>query len=292
MSLTIHTSELTASCPRQAQLRIEGREHRQATTALVRGLVAHAALEHITLEPEMTTDSAVELAWDTTARKLLDEGRNMTAAVIADEDAIRLEIEAVCDQWRAYMTSRMLKVIGCELPVCMDIDIDGEPVRFESHVDCVYHGADPLTGEDAVVLVDWKYHQTVPTSAYLARNLQFGLYQHAIANGGLQVDGWPWLMPDGVPLVAYWCHLPNFKPYARKTTVSEDGEPVTYEKGDRRPANRIFYAATLNEPGRLLEELAIRVRMYRAGLYPAIPDPTGCYLCQSSYACTSFAAYA
>ena len=292
MSLTIHTSELMTSCPRQAQLRIEGKEHRTATTALVRGLVAHGALEHITLEPEMTTDSAVELAWDQTARKLLDEGRTMTAAVVAAEDELRLEIEAVCDQYRAYMASRCHKVIGCEVPVSLDIDIDGEPIRFESHVDKVYHGADPLTGEEAVVLIDWKYHQTVPTSAYLARHLQIGLYQYAILNGGLQVDGWPWRMPDGVPLVAYWVHLPSLRPYSRKTTVHEDGEPVVYQKGDRRPASRIFYAATLNEPERLLNDLSIRVRMYRAGLYPAMPDPTGCHLCQSSYACDAWSAFA
>jgi hypothetical protein len=292
MTTTIHTSELLNSCPKQAQLRIEGKEHRTATTALVRGLVAHAALEHITCEPEMTTDSAVELGWDETARKLLDEGRTMTAAVIADEDAIKLEIEAVCDKYREHMAGRVHELVGCEIPISLDIDIDGEPIRFESHADKVYVGADPLTGEQAVVLIDWKYHATVPSSAYLARNLQIGLYQYAAMHGGLQVDGWPWIMPDGLPLRAYWCHLPNFKPYGRKTTVVEDGEPVEYQKGDTRPPNRIFYAATLNSPERMLEALAVRVRMMRADIWPAMPDPTGCYLCQSSYACDAWGDFA
>ncbi len=289
-ALTIHTSELLNPCPRQAKLRIEGKEHREAPTALVRGLVAHAALEVVTHGNTANIGDIVDGAWAATMTKLRDEGRNPTAAVAENADAICDEVARVVDRYMMEMPRG--SVVGVEIPVSMDIDIDGEPIRFESHVDCVYEGADPLTGEHAVVLIDWKWHASVPTSAYLSRNLQLGLYQYALSEGGLLVDGWPYIAPEGVPVRGYWCHLPNFKPYSRKTTVVEDGEPVEYAKGDARPMNRVLYAATLNEPDRLIEALTERVRMMRADLWPMNPDPTGCHLCQSNYACPAWAAFA
>ena len=291
MDHAVHTSELMNPCPRQAKLRIEGKEHRTAETALVRGLVAHAALQGVSEEHELTTCTAVELAWDETARKLIEEGRSMSAAVVDGEEAIKDEVHRTVDRYRETVLPLVGELVGCELPVSLAIYVDGEPVRFESHIDKLYIGADPLTGEESLVLLDWKYHQTAPSSSFLARNLQLGMYQYAVANGGVQVDGWPWTAP-ALPLRCYWVHLPYLKPYGRKTTVTEDGEPVVYEKGDARPIRRVMFSATVTDWDKLHAGFAERVRMMRADIWPAIPEPTRCMLCQSNYACDAWGAYA
>ena len=288
---SIHTSPLMNPCPRQAKLRIEGKEQRTAETALVRGLVAHAALQGVTEEGELTTCTAVEIGWDETARKLIEEGRSMSAAVVTSEEAIKAEVMAAVDKYREMVLPLMSELVGCELPVSLPVDVDGEPVQFESHIDKLYIGADPLTGEESLVLLDWKYHKDAPTSAFLARNLQLGMYQYAVANGGVQVDGWPWIAPD-LPLRCYWVHLPYLKPYGRKTNVTEDGVQVTYEKGDARPINRVMFSATVTDWDKLMAGFAERVRMMRADVWQALPAPTRCHLCQSNYACDAWGAYA
>ena len=279
-------------CPRQAKLRIEGKEHRTAETALVRGLVAHAALQGVSEEPELTTCSAVELAWDETAAKLIEEGRSMSAAVVDGEEGIKGEVHATVDKYRETVMPMVDQLIGCELPVSLQVPIEGgEPILFESHIDKLYIGADPLTGEESLVLLDWKYHQTAPSSPFLARNLQLGMYQYAVMNDGVQVGGWPWVAPE-LPMRCYWVHLPYLKPYGRKTTVNEDGEPVVYMKGDTRPIRRVVFSATVTDWDKLLAAFAERVRMMRADIWPAIPEPTRCKLCQSNYACDAWGAYA
>jgi hypothetical protein len=285
--LEVHTSELIASCPKQAQLRIEGKEHRTAETALVRGLVAHQYLDDLT----HFDDADADAAWDAVIAKVRDEGRSMSAAAINNRESIIRDVEAIGDAYAERVMPLVTTLVGTELPVSLEMDIDGEPVRFASHIDKLYIGADPLTGEEALVLVDWKYHDEAPTGSYLARNLQFGMYQHAIAAGGLLVDGWPWVMPEGLPLRAYWCHLPNLKPYARGGSTTRDGETVKHKKGDTRPINRVMFDATVTDETKLLRAFAERVRMMRAGFFPAIPSKVGCYICNSSYACDAWGAF-
>ncbi len=272
-----------AQCPRQAKLRIEGKEHAQAETALVRGLVAHKCLEH---------GCSVAEAWDAVMADLIDEGRAVTAAVAAGRETIESEVADVVLRYLGRIAPLMEELVGVELPVSIEIGVDGMPVVFESHIDKLYIGADPLTGERSAVILDWKWHQSAPTSAYLTRNLQLGMYQYAVMHGGLHVDGWPWSLPEDLPLACYWVHLPHLKPYARKTTVNKDGADVTYAKGDERPMRRVCYAATVTDWGRLEEGFAERVRMMRANFWPAIPEPTRCFICRSSYACAAWGNYA
>lgn len=293
MVKVVHTSELMNPCPRQALLRIEGKEHRIAQTALVTGLVGHAALQGVTEEPELTTCTAVELAWDETARKLLDEGRSMAAAVVAGEEDIKSEVQAIVDRYRATVSPMVTRLIGCELPVSLEVPVgDGEPITFESHIDKLYIGADPLTGEEAVVLVDWKFYGDGPSSPFIARSLQLGMYQYAVKHDGVMVGDWPFIMPDR-PLRCYWAHMNYFRPYKRKQKVTEpDGEQVEYQAGDSRPMHRCMLNATVTDWDKLLAAFAERVEMMRAGIWPAMPEPKRCMLCQSNYACDAWGAYA
>lgn len=291
MVLSVHSSELMDPCPRRAKLRIEGKEHGNAEGALVGGLLLHEAVQSVLIEPELTTCSAVELAWDVVTAKLLSEGRAMTAAVVAGEESTKEDVAAEVDRYRSMVVPMIDEVVGCELPVSIEIDVDGEPVRFESHIDAVWVGSDPHTGERAVVIEDYKRRKDEPSSPFLARNLQLGMYQYAVANGGMQVGGWPWIAPE-MPIRCYWTHIPNFKVYKRRTPRVIDGETVVFEKGQSRAIDRIMFDATVTDWDKLLAGFAERVRMMRADIWPAIPEPDRCKLCQSNYACPAWGAYA
>jgi len=285
MTLEMHTTELTASCPKQAQLRIEGKEIRTAETALFTGLLGHAVLERVSVgEPATAAE-----CWSATAAKLDDEGRTIAPAVIAGEEKICREVDRLVAEYADRVMPLIEEVIGVELPVRLEVDVDGEPAPFASHIDKLAIGADPFTGERSAMLIDWKFRKDEPSMAYLVRNLQFGMYQYAIKRGGVSVDGWPWMLPNDLPLRAYWAHMPNLKPYSRKTeTKDDDGNPVTFVKGDRKPIRKVLIEATCNDDDAVYAAFAERVRMRRLGFAPAIPDPTGCRLCQSQYACKAW----
>jgi len=278
--MEVHTSELTDSCPQRAFLRINGKEHRQAETALFRGLLSHAVLEVVSMGGVTTAADQ----WAGVVAKCHDEGRSVAAAVAANEDSICDEVDRAAGRYVEQVMPLFDEVVGVELPVSLVIDVDGELVRFASHIDKLAIGADPYTGERSVMILDWKWRDTAPMMAYLVRNLQFGMYQYAAKWGGVQIDGWPWMLPDDLPLRAYWVHLPYLKPYKKKTTSG--GE--TYAAGESRPLNKVLIEATCNDDDAVYAAFADRVRMMRLGFWPAIPDPVGCGLCQSSYACKAW----
>lgn len=288
--LEIHTSQLTASCPKQAQLRLEGKEIRTAETALFRGLLAHAVLEIVSMGGKAVASDC----WDSVARKVNDEGRHLSPAVIDGRDKICREVDQVCQPYAERVMPLFDEVVGVEMAVSLDLEVDGEPVRFASHIDKLAIGADPFTGERSAMLLDWKFRQDEPSMAYLVRNLQFGMYQYAIRRKGLQLSEWgAWELPDGLPLRAYWVHLPNLKPYSRKTKgKDDDGNEVEYVKGDAKPIRKVLIEATCNEDQAVYDAFAERVRMDRLGIAPAIPDPVGCRICQCQHACKAWGNYA
>lgn len=284
--MEVHTSELVSPCKRAAYLRINGQDQRWAETALVRGLAAHAALEIMCNDPDGSHDpwTTANAGYDATAEKLNDEGRTMTAAPIANRDKICMEIADMLEAYSRRLMPMMESVVGVELPVSMLIEVDGETVRFASHIDLIYVGASPLTGERALCVYDWKWRQDEPSSAYLARNLQIGMYWHAVRAGGvMDHDGWPIEMPD-LPIELFWIHLPNLAPYK----VTRKG---LYEKGDDRPLERVAFRATMNHEANLMAEFSDQVRMMRAGFWPANPEPTRCRICLSSHACRAWSNY-
>lgn len=288
-TLEIHTSELIAACPRRAKLRAEGKETRFAETALVRGLVAHGALERLSLLHPLDCDDyagLVSLAWADTARKCEQEGRQITAAPIDHREEIEAEIVRAVEAYDRRISPLIASVVAVEAPVEWWIGVDGEKARFASHLDLLAEMADPYTGEMVLAVVDWKWHEKAPSFAYLARNMQMAMYGLAVRYGTvMDRDGSAINLPD-LPVRVYWCHLPNLLPYGR-AGKSADGS-LMWKKGDERSLNKIVYDATPRREAAVMEEFSLRVRMARMGMYPAIPSPEGCLTCNAKFACPVF----
>jgi hypothetical protein len=88
-----------------------------------------------------------------------------------------------------------------------------------------------------------------------------------------------------------WCHLPNLKPYARKTTAKdENGHEKLYVKGDERPISSIMRDVNFITDSETVDcmknEMTQRVTMMRLGMFPQNPDPVGCQVCEAQDFCT------
>ena len=297
--LEVHSSPIGNPCPKQAELRILGKEHKEAAGALVRGLAAHAALERISGPikydgdggPEAMFAAVAKAAFDETIEKVRSEGRNPTPAVLSNEEKTVKEIARMLASYAERIMPFVDELVGVELPVSMTVKIDGEPVRFESHIDKVFIGKDPLEGDDAIVVLDWKWHGSTPSPPYLARSLQLGLYHVAVEDGAVVVDGFPWVDRPNLPVRTYWVHLPYLLPYQRAQDVNEDGEIVRYKKGDARPLFRTLGRASVTNRKALLDAFGDKVRDIRAGRWRPNPTPDGCRHCNSKFACPAWAAY-
>jgi hypothetical protein len=94
------------------------------------------------------------------------------------------------------------------------------------------------------------------------------------------LDTWERLESDAV---VEWCHVRNLKPYKRAGKG--------YVAGDVRPIENILHPIEFEHTQLVKDELALRVRMIRAGMFPTNPDPVGCMLCSCKGACPQFDVY-
>jgi hypothetical protein len=290
----IHSGMLTDACPRRVQLRIEGKSVLHAPTALYRGvLVGEVLREYHEGQAWGVTPSVVVDTVATRVRKQFDsEGRVMTDSVDANIAEIHAEVSSIVALYVARFADRFknAELIGCELPCRMQIG----KVKFASHLDLLFrdtHGS--ICGEAGRLVVwDWKWRQDAPTRAYLSRNLQLALYWLMVQRGSICVS--PafdmWNKYEENPVVM-WCHLPALKPFSRATTVKDDdGLEREYVKGDFRPERNIIRDCGFRNGMQHFaqDEILKRVELMRRGLDIAIPDPTGCMLCECEPWCRRF----
>lgn len=284
----IHTTQLTDSCDKRVELTLAGRRFGETTTALYRGQLWHeaAALAHTAGRWDRSgVTNAVLDAHIVVERKAKAENRPFSAAVEKGRNAVMAEVERLLLAYAERVAPRVSKLIGVELPVRLTLDVDGEPAEFASHLDLLFRDE-----RGRLHLDDWKTGADSPSWQYLNRNIQLGLYWLALRHGTVLVDG-DWLSFGEWPVVS-WIHVNDLAVYGRKTTIvnHETGEEETFEKGQARPLDRIVRTVPFDPAGEaaLVEQLRLRVRMRRLGLYPMNPDPTGCMLCECHHWCPSW----
>jgi len=279
----IHTTDLSASCAKSVELRINGKRECSMTTALYVGQLFHAAARIWHEERVESFEGCVLLAAEHVEADALAEGRPLTDAVRNDR---QIHMAQVCKWLTTYaaafhaMFPRAMVV--CEVPIRCTFEVDGEPQEFASHLDAV------VTTEDGrVVILDWKTGEEGPTWHYLARNMQLALYWLGLRHGTVLQDG-AW-KTYGDSADVYWVHVRNLSPYGKSGSyVGDGGELVEYKKGDLRPMHKVFQRVSFTDENAIIEEFATRVRMFRAGLFPTNPDPIGCMVCESRKFCPTF----
>lgn len=282
----LHTSDLTASCLKRAELRLRGQVFAETQTATATGQLFHE-LASAWWSGTATSDSNLE-AFDVCARRACDEGQRFSEAVMKN----RAEIEGKATEWMRLYEARFnalreaVQVVGVEVPIRWTLDVDGEPQDFASHIDLVYR----INGRLRVR--DWKTGEEAPHFAYLRRNLQLGLYWLMVKEGEVCLDaGLDYWVPLDEWCGIEWVHVRNLEPYKKACPgINDAGEPVNWKKGDLRPMRQVVRAVEYvpAQAEALKEELRTRVRMVRAGHWPMQPDPVGCGLCQSKMHCPSW----
>jgi len=274
-TMEVHTSELTASCMKAVELRLNGKVHAEAGEALFKGVVGHEALRRLHLGLEVG-----DLAeWAIAQQK--KEGTPCSESVKTNASEYEAEALRVCMLYWTRFGSK-LKTLGCELPVRGTIEIDGEDVNFASHIDILAR-----TPEGELMVYDWKFREDAATRDYMHRNLQTAMYWWVLRNGQVQIGGQWFAFREAVDvaIIDMW----NFKPYAKATSgVDDNGEPRAFVKGDDRPLHKIIRRGHYKDEAAILNEFATRVRMMRRGLWPTNPDPLGCTICQSRMYCPAF----
>ena len=211
------------------------------------------------------------------------ENRPLTPSVLESRTQIWAEVVEIALQYGARVATIIDKLIGVEVPIRMTLaDQNGEAIDFASHLDLIGRNK---AGQ--LVVWDWKWRDEDPSYDYLVRNLQLGLYWLAVRRGEILIDG-EWVAMDEAPEVS-WVHLPNLKVYSRKTKRrGPDGEDIEFAAGDLRPMETIVKHAPFRSESAIRDEVALRVSMMRAGLYPTNPQPDGCRFCESRQFCTRF----
>lgn len=283
----IHTTQLTAACQKSVLLRINGRAEGTMPGAMYFGNLWHEAVRlchernwwHV-----FQVDGAVLDAHQIVLAKAKAENRPLTEAAQKNAMADQAECSRLLLAYAQRVLPVMGTMIGCEVPIRLTLDIDGEPQEFATHLDYLGRNANGLC------VFDWKTGEESPTRPYLNRNLQFALLWLMVRRGEVLLDGF-WTALEAWPQMT-WVHVRNLNPYGRKTVaVDDNGEEREFVKGEARPINKILRSPPFTESGEaaLLEELTTRVRMYRAGMFPTNPDPIGCELCESSKWCPSYA---
>lgn len=281
--LTVQTTPLMANCLRSVQLRREGKIIGGTGEALFKGVLGHEMLQRRLLGTGIPTSDLV--AW--TIQKQRDENMPCSASVIENATKYAAEVELVVEQYMKRVAPSIATLIGCELPIRCTINIDGEQVEFQSHIDVLYRDT-----EGWLTIADFKFRDESATRPYLERNMQLGMYWYAARHGSIRIeesmDLWvQYVEPVRCVLVDMW----GFKPYSRKTAyIDDNGEPQEGAKGDTRPLHTIVKHCNFQDAaeGWLIEELTTRVRMMRANLWPMNPSPQGCMTCQSRPHCKPF----
>ena len=310
-SFEIHSTDLTDGCPRRVQLRWEGKLLPHAPTALVRGMLAGSSCEHLHKQYLHTDDchvwpdeqiedlakKSVSVGWDETERSLIEDGRIITDSVERNIETIKAEVQKVLVSYIKNLGPLFLQttLLGCETPCRMVLESDGEVYTFASHTDLIVRDPENAFGfgKGRVLIMDWKWRMEAPTKAYLSRNLQFAMYWLMGIQGKFKLQDWSGFtsIPDCENPQMVWLHLPYLKPYNRKTIAKDkEGREVVYKKGDTRPISSTLRAVNFlpENMERVAKTLVNRVDMYKAGFFPAIPEPVRCANCEAESFWTRF----
>lgn len=277
-----HTTDLTEPCLKSVQLRHEGKRIARMTSALYRGCLWHEAARMLHERDAWENDlfSLVLQSNDLVMARSKEEDRPISEACERNRHETMAEVGKLLARYTMLFSGifRRAKLIGCELPVRLTMDVDGEPAEFATHADLLFRGHD-----GALCLWDWKTGEDSPTWEYLTRNLQFGMMHMGVAHGEVCVGDDHWVRFNEAPMMK-WVHVNYLAPYGRTTTVGD----VTFKKGDARPIESVLRDIPVNDEGVIVDEFSTRVRMARAGHFPMIPSETGCHLCESNQFCPNF----
>jgi hypothetical protein len=292
----IHSSDLTASCPKFVELRLKGMTRPAATTALYRGLVAGESMRllherhiHGGTEPALYSMLVSEAAAIVDAT-LAAEGRLKTPAVEASMSDVVTDVASACEKYWMKLQPRMSKwtLLGCEVPVRWKYA--PRYPEFASHIDCL------LRDENGgLVVIDWKWKAESPTYQYLARNMQMACYYACcfegrfLLNDGLSTE---WVSLCEEPRMV-WLQLPALLPFGRKTRCEDDkGMEVEFSRGDDRPIRmawkEIEYGHLPSTVDDIRAALMQRARMFKNDIFPQNPDPVGCTICEAESFCKRF----
>lgn len=271
-----HSSELTANCLRAVFHRHLGEIHPEYTTALFRGALAGEVLR---LMHEKGFESIpVVKAIENVLATAQQENRPLSESVEVNKTEIAAEVEKVCKFYAGRLKDPFskCKLIGCELPIRCTIEVDDRPVEFASHLDLLFRHPDR-----SLHFWDWKWRDEAPTTEYLSRNLQFGMYAYAIRHGEVMLSDGAWVNFEQWP-TGSWIHLPNFKPYSRNG--------ADYRAGEHRDLDKIIRQIPYDDRSEkaIKHEFAQRVRMANAGFWPTNADPVACHICESNSWCNQF----
>jgi len=294
---TFGTTDIGDPCPRHVQLRLAGEARGEYQTALYGGQLGHKCLEILydgfkatkILPDADEFEAAMAQATKIVVAMAEAERRPLSDSVVKNQKTIaRDTLTLIVQYWERFAPRENEVVVGTECPVYLTIDVDGEEAVFTSHLDLLIQ--DTTTG--SLRVEDWKFGDEAPCQSYLARNPQLGLYWLSVRYGQVGIPdalGEPVWTEFGEWPDVYWVHMKNLKPFARKTTIGDE----TFVKGDTRPRDRILMRVVHHEDGEaaLRATIATRVRMMRAGLWPAMPDKQGCRFCDTRRACPECTAY-
>jgi hypothetical protein len=314
----VHSSDLTASCARYVFHRHAGETRPAATGALFEGLLFGEACRIIHDAdnwPAYTGDHAAEyvaaVVAEATSRvtaTLDSENRSLSDSVAARiatgdlQEGIAESVTSYCQRLGPLFAE--CTHIGCELPIRCDLPFvqhggidDGKKrvMPFASHLDLLVRDTNgALTGQPGkLVMLDWKYRDDAPTRAYLGRYEQFLAYWYAVRHGAVCItpsaptDDFSWCHFAEWP-VCIWLHAKHLAPFKRATKAKDDnGIDVEYKKGDTRPLSNVLrwvpYLPS-QAPG-IMADIATKLAMFEAQLFPKNPDPIGCHLCEAQEFC-------
>ena len=297
----IHTSDVQG-CARRVQHRILGQCDPGIPTAMFRGLLAGASLEHVHNEHRRAPDlapEAVALGLVDTKAKMVSEGRSLTDGAVRNLDQTVAECIKMCGYYieRFMPLFSQCELIACELPIRWEMEhpLLEQSCHFASHLDLCFRDPENVWGHGAnrLHVWDWKWHKQSPSYAYLIRNMQMAIYYAAMGGGGAILRNKKhdiWQQPKEYPVVS-WVHLPALMPYMRKTVgKSTDGEEKVFLKGDERPLDRIVRNIGHNPDmvPYIEATFAQHVLSMRMGIFLPSPDPVGCSLCPSEQWCQRY----
>ena len=301
-----HSGDLTAACPKNIELRWEGKFNPEMQTAMYRGSFASYLMEHLHRGAdwsEQAVANAGKKAIESINADIKKEGRQLSETVEHDANEIHKEV-----LWVVFEYARRLgpffeqcSFIGCEVPcrVTMELNAD-RSFDFASHLDLIFRAPHRvlehffphlnLPGDgNRLCIWDFKFVKDSPTWDYLARQPQLLLYTVCAWQGSFLLSDL-WIEFNQWPLIA-WCHLPYFKPFSRKTMTDDDqGVATEYVKGDVRPLKAVVRWLDYRQDRLpdIIQELCQRPLMYEQGIFPMIPSPIGCHLCESRAWCPRF----
>ncbi len=285
----VHTGDLTASCMRAVRHRWNGESSTEIAQATLRGLLFARATELILCDDVPAETAATEALTDVRMTCERD-GQTISEGATRAIPEILEHVGQALARWDDCMVhlggGERPIVIGCELPIRFEIDVDGVVQPIASHIDILLR--QPRTG--TYVIADTKWREEAPTQAYLTRNLQFATYWLGSQLGSIRFPNGHWYSVGEAKLA--WVHASYLRPVGRAVSWvdHETGEKHELKKGDARPMDKVvrWVPHSRMAKGRAEAEIADRVRMMRAGFFPTNPDPVGCHLCPCEQWCDRF----